>query len=123
MPKVLIVEDEESVRQALVKILENFGHKVLMAADAPEGIKIFERERPDIVMTDLGLPGPSGWDLARAIKEKDPKVPVVLLSGWDVGMEDKSLTGLVEKILSKPVKIKDMLDTIDQLARKPEAKV
>jgi CheY-like chemotaxis protein len=122
VPKVLIVEDEESVRHALVKILENFGHKVQTAADAPEGLKKFE-EGADIVITDLGLPGPSGWDLARAIKEKDPKVPVVLLSGWDVETEDKSLTGLVEKILSKPVKIKEMLDTIDQLARKPEAKV
>ncbi len=122
MPKVLIVEDEESVRQALVKILENFGHTVLAAADAKEGIKKFEGG-VDIVITDLGLPGPSGWDLARAVKEKDPKVPVVLLSGWDVEMEDKSLKGLVDKILPKPLKIKEMLDVIDQLARKPEAKV
>ncbi len=122
MPKVLIVEDEESVRQALVKILENFGHKVLAAADANEGLEKF-KDGADIVFTDLGLPGPSGWDLARAIKEKDPKVPVVLLSGWDVETEDNSLKLLVEKVLPKPVKIKEMLDTIDQLAIKPEAKV
>ncbi len=122
MPKVLIVEDEESVRQALVKILENFGHKVLAAADANEGLEKL-KNGADIVFTDLGLPGPSGWDLARAIKKNYPKVPVVLLSGWDVETEDKSLILLVEKVLPKPVKIKEILDTIDQLARKPEAKV
>ncbi len=122
MPKILIVEDEESVRQALVKILENFGHKVLAAADANEGLEKFN-DGVDIVFTDLGLPGLSGWDMARAIKKKSTKVPVVLLSGWDIETEDESLRALVEKVLSKPVKIKEMLDTIDQLAIKPEAKV
>ena len=61
MSRILVVEDEDSVRHALVKILENYGHKAVAAADAPECLNIFDEQGEfDLVMTDLGLPGPSG---------------------------------------------------------------
>jgi len=114
---ILIVEDEESVRHALSKILENYGYAVTCAADAEAGIKAFDAVAGlDIVFTDLSLPGMSGWELADAIKERAPKIPVILLSGWDIDPEDVKKHKSVETILSKPVKIKDMLAAITELA-------
>ncbi len=70
----------------------------------------------DIVLTDLSLPGMSGWELADAIKGRNPGIPVILLSGWDIDPEDAKIHKNVEMILSKPVKIKDMLAAITELA-------
>ena len=115
--KILIVEDEDSVRHALAKILENYGYTVIVAPDAEAGLKVFDAEEGiDIVLTDLSLPGLSGWVLADAIKERVPKIPVVLLSGWDINPEDVKKHKSVTLILSKPVKIKDMLTAIKDLA-------
>lgn len=114
--KILIVEDEDSVRQALAKILENYGYLVTNAPDAESGLKAFDAEGGmDIVLTDLSLPGLSGWELADIIKERAPKIPVVLLSGWDIDERDVQKHKNVTLILSKPVKIKDMLAAIKSL--------
>lgn len=116
MLKILIVEDEESVRQALKKILENFGHKVLDAGDGLAALKHFEEQGDiDVVLTDLSLPGPSGWDVAAAIRERSPGMPVILLSGWDVTEEELRQKDHVSRVLSKPIKINDMLNAIKEL--------
>jgi two-component system chemotaxis response regulator CheY len=116
LPKILVVEDEESVRQALRKILESFGHKVFDAGDGPDAIRQFEKEGDiDIVLTDLSLPGPSGWDVADQVKKRSPKTPVILLSGWDITEEELRQKDNVSRVLSKPVKINDMLKAINEL--------
>ena len=104
-----------SPRQALTKIFENYGHKVTAARDGQEGLKIYGQQGDfDIVFTDLSLPGISGWEVADAIKSKDPKVPVVILSGWEVPESDERI-GKVERVLNKPVKIKDMMKAVKDL--------
>lgn len=117
--KILIVEDEDSVRHALAKILENYGYLVTGAPDAEAGLKAFDvAGGMDVVLTDLSLPGMSGWELADAVKERAPKTPVILLSGWDVHPDEVKKHESVTLILSKPVKIKDMLAAIKGLALK-----
>ena len=117
---ILIVEDEDSVRHALSKILENYGYVVTCAADAEAGINAFDAAAGavgmDLVLTDLSLPGMSGWELADAIKGRNTGIPVILLSGWDIDPEDVKKHKNVEMILSKPVRIKDMLAAIAELA-------
>jgi CheY-like chemotaxis protein len=114
---ILVVEDEDSVRQALSKILENYGYAVTCVADAEAGIKAFdEAAGMDLILTDLSLPGMSGWELADILKERSPGIPVILLSGWDIDPEDVKKHKNVEMVLSKPVKIKDMLAAIAELA-------
>ena len=113
--RILIVEDEEGVRQALAKIIESFSFKVVTAPDGDAALKLFDGQKFDIVLTDLSLPGLSGWDVAAEIKARDPKMPVVLLSGWDISDEDLKMHWQVEAVLSKPVKIKDLIKTINEL--------
>ena len=114
---ILVIEDEESVRHALSKILENYGYAVTCAADAEAGLQAFDAAAcTDIVLTDLSLPGMSGWELADVLKGRNPGVPVILLSGWDIDPGDVKKHKSVEMILSKPVKIKDLLAAIMALA-------
>ena len=117
--RVLVVEDEESVREALARILENSGYKVTTAEDCPVAVSLLEQGGFDIVFTDLTLPGPSGWELVRWVGENRPGTPVVLLSGWEIHQKDVEDKGPVARILSKPVKLKDMTDAIKELVPHP----
>jgi CheY-like chemotaxis protein len=117
--RILVVEDESSVREAIFKILKNYGHEVVTAADGPSALKHFEENSFDMVMTDLSLPGPSGWEVAKAIRKSSPKTPVVLLSGWDINPGDKEMQESgVDRLLTKPVKVKDLLAVINELVPK-----
>lgn len=117
---MLVVDDEESVRQALAKILHSFGFHVITADDGQDGINKFEANEIDVVVTDLGLPGLSGWDVAEAVKTKSPGTPVVLLSGWDISEDELRKRGTVARVLMKPVRIQDMVKVIRELTGKTE---
>ncbi len=70
-PKFLVVDDEDQVRETLRDILEEDGYEVCIAASGGEALALFAAERFDAVFTDLGMPGMSGWELARAIRESN----------------------------------------------------
>jgi len=118
--KILLVEDEDSARIALGRIMENSGHEVVSAVDGPEGLKHFDEQGDfDIVLTDLGLPGPSGWEVAKSVKKKSRNTPVVLLSGWDIDEDDKEIQESgVDRVLAKPVRVKDILQVVEDLVIK-----
>jgi two-component system response regulator RegX3 len=69
---VLIVEDEESYRDALGFMLEREGFEVIMAADGAEGLAQFERHGADIVLLDLMMPGLSGTEVCRRLRQRAP---------------------------------------------------
>ncbi len=80
---VLVVEDEESLRELSKRLLERHGHKVLMAVDAAEALRLFE-EHPsiDVLLTDVVMPGASGPDLTRQLIEQRPALRVIYMSGY-----------------------------------------
>jgi len=82
--KLLIIDDDESVRQSVVAYLEDSGFDVLEAGDGVTGLEIFEREQPDLVVTDLRMPGTDGLALLKALREHAPDLPVIVISGAGV---------------------------------------
>ncbi|MGD0919129.1 MAG: PAS domain S-box protein, partial [Thermodesulfobacteriota bacterium] len=70
--RILVIDDEESVRSVLCRILTRVNHQVNVAKNGEEGIRLFNEKEYDIVLTDLGMPGMSGWEVCRAIKERNP---------------------------------------------------
>lgn len=117
--RILVVDDEADVRDAIGKILGNYGYEVACAPDGPEALESFGRSGFDIVMTDLSLPSMSGWEVAKAVRKASPKTPVVLLSGWDIASDDKDfMESGVSRVLPKPVKVKDMIAIITELIPK-----
>jgi two-component system nitrogen regulation response regulator NtrX len=80
-PKVLIIDDEEAIRSSLKMIFEYEGYDCLLAANGPAGLKIAEKESPDLVLLDIKMPQLDGMDVLKQIKAADDSPPVVILSG------------------------------------------
>ncbi len=106
---VLIVDDEPAVRGLLSEILALLGHRVVERASAESALEFFEGRRFDLVLTDLGLPGMSGWDLARRLRAADPRVTIGFVTGWgeDVSQEKVEEAG-GNGFIGKPFSIEDV---------------
>ena len=79
MTKILIIDDEERIVNGVKKYFEQAGYQVSKAYDGPGGLDKARREKPDLVVLDLMLPGMDGWDVCRAIR-KDSNVPIIMLT-------------------------------------------
>jgi CheY-like chemotaxis protein len=112
-PSILIVDDEECVRELLVDILESEGYEVTTAENGEQALKEFEDKRFKAVFTDVGMPGMSGWELARAIRERDDAIPMAVITGWgeSVSSNDQELAR-VNWVVSKPFSV----DRISEIA-------
>jgi CheY-like chemotaxis protein len=101
--KVLVIDDDPFVRQVVVDILEQHGHEVVACPDGPSGVACARAEAFDLVLSDLGLPGMSGWDVARAVKAAGGP-PVVLMTGWSGQVDEaRARASGVDRVLSKPL--------------------
>ncbi|MBI2543932.1 MAG: response regulator [Candidatus Rokubacteria bacterium] len=85
---ILVADDDPRPLRALADLLEGSGHAVVTAASGAEGLARFEAEAADLVITDLGMPGMTGWELAERIKARSPGTPVFLLTGWGEAVAD-----------------------------------
>ena len=111
---VLVVEDEEPVGRFLSIGLTSLGHRPRWATSATEALQVLADEGPfDLVLTDLGLPGMSGEELARIIAGRPTPLPVVLLTGWagQIKAEGREPEGIV-RVLSKPVTLSTLATTL-----------
>lgn len=88
--KILIVDDERDLCDAVCKIVERRGHTCISVLDGARAVGMFERERPDLVILDVIMPEVNGFDLCRDIRGLDPKVPIIMLSAKS-DIVDKSI--------------------------------
>jgi CheY-like chemotaxis protein len=113
---ILIVEDEQDVLDMLEEVLTGEGHTVITALDGKAGLDCFQKQPFDIVLTDLNMPGISGLEMAGRMKKIKPAVPVMLLTGWDVGLDtDELATKGIDFFIKKPFAIVDILQALDDL--------
>lgn len=78
--KILLAEDDAVTRDAVAELLENEGHRVSVARDGSEALELWRTGRPGLVLLDIMMPGASGYDVCRAIRREDGRVPVMFLS-------------------------------------------
>lgn len=102
--RLLLVDDDKEVLRLLRDMIRLSGHKVIATHDGQEALKIIETEEIDVVLTDLGMPVVSGWEIAKRAKQKNPAMPVILLTGWGVQYEKEDLADQgIDMVLSKPL--------------------
>jgi CheY-like chemotaxis protein/anti-sigma regulatory factor (Ser/Thr protein kinase) len=111
---ILVVEDEKSILEGLVETFVDAGHKVLAASNGLEGFERFlEAGKLDIVFTDLGMPKLSGWELIEQLRAFDPKLPIVILSGWGDVINPMKLRQFgIAKVIRKPFEMAKLHSTL-----------
>ncbi len=101
---VLLVEDDDDSREIMAEVLAVAGYTVHSVATGPEALRTLAESSVDVVVTDLGMPGMGGLEMARAAREIAPSVPVVLVTGWTEHRDVERARGReVEAVLLKPV--------------------
>ena len=117
--KVLVIDDQPIVTDLLVSVLERMDYQSQVASCGKEGLEMFEKDRFDLVITDLGMPDISGWEVSRAVKQKRPDVPVVVITGWGVDPDPgKVKDSQVDLIITKPFQVDQLEKTIRDLVEK-----
>jgi len=117
--KVLVIDDQPIVTDLLVNVLERMSYRSKVASRGREGVEMFEKERFDLVITDLGMPDISGWEVSKTIKQKNPHVPVILITGWGIDPDpDKMKESKVDLVINKPFQIDQLEKTIKDLLEK-----
>ena len=118
MTRVLVIEDEESFRDALQFMLSREGFDVVLAADGAEGMKLFDSKNPDIVLLDLMLPEVSGTEVCKYIRTKS-NVPVIMLTAKDTEID--KVVGLelgADDYVTKPFSTRELLARIKAVLRR-----
>jgi CheY-like chemotaxis protein/two-component sensor histidine kinase len=115
--KILVVDDEPSVRELLADILESEGYDVTLAENGNDALKMFEQQNFQAVFTDVGMPGMSGWELARALRELDHKIPLAVITGWGeaVGSTEQQ-DAKVDWVVSKPFSISRISEILTEIS-------
>ncbi len=114
--RILVVDDDRAIRDILSDVLSFMGFSVVVARSGNEGFDLFLKDRFDLVLTDLRMPGMDGWDLAFHVKDRAPNTPVVLITGQqkeEVMESDKG--DRVDFVLFKPFGLKEMQKTVHRM--------
>ena len=103
-PRILLIDDNTIVRDMLVDLVGSLGYRADSAACGEEALALFDRRRYGMVLTDLLMPGMSGWDVLAALRQRDAHIPVVIVTGSPVvGDPRASQPGVA--VLKKPVDV------------------
>ncbi len=107
--RLLVVDDEPSMREFLEILLSQEGYEVTTAATGEEGYKVYQSEGPDLILTDVKMPGMSGLDLIREIHSLDPLIPIIAVTAY--ASADDAIRAVREgayDYLSKPFQVEDL---------------
>ena len=117
-PGILVVDDEQSVRELLADILRGQGYDVTLAENGEEALKFFDANSFKAVFTDVGMPGMSGWELARAIRERNSEIPLAVITGWGgaVGSTEQE-EAKVDWVVTKPFSINRIAEITADIAQ------
>ena len=119
MSRILIIDDDPDIRRLLKGALEKSQHEILEAADGNEGMRRWRDGNPDLVITDLLMPGKDGMDTLFELVSLDPRVKVIAMTGgnWREAVDrlhDARLFGAVRTV-AKPFTLSEMLRVVGEV--------
>lgn len=113
---ILVVEDDDAIRESLVDLLQFTGHRVLAAANGAEALVLADRETPSLVLTDMWMPVMDGWEFVAALRRRGWDVPVlVMTAARDV--EAAAAEVRADDFLAKPFSSDELLKRVKRLRR------
>ncbi len=120
MPRILIVDDEPEMIRGLEDNLHFEGYQTITASDGERGLALALSEAPDLIVLDLMMPGLSGWDVCRTLRQKGLDIPVIMLTAR--GEEVDQVRGLemgADDYVTKPFSLRELLARIRAVLRRP----
>ena len=118
-PEILVVDDEEYVRDLLRDILEKEGCEAVVAEGGHQALSLFEKGNFDAVFTDIGMPDMNGWELSRAVRQRNHNIPVAVITGWgeSVGTQDRQ-AAQVDWVVAKPFDTPQIVEMTREVLRR-----
>jgi PAS domain S-box-containing protein len=123
--RILLIDNDLQVMTILSEMLRDAGHQVVSAGSGAKALEAFAANRFDLVMTNIGMVGMNGWELAERIRRQDAHVPLIFITGWGLQEQDQArCRGLgISSLIFKPVKPADLRAGVQaalvETARKP----
>jgi len=111
--KILVVEDEELMREIMFKWISKFAKEVLLAKNGEEGVKMYKEHSPDLIITDLEMPVMCGIKMVELIKANTPSVPVVVVTAF---ADEIYQVPQADGFLTKPILRADLKNILLKLA-------
>jgi len=116
--RVLVVDDDQSVRESLKRVLQGAGYEVVLAAGGLEALVRFDPEQIDLLLLDLSLPNQSGWDVFERVTARCACVPVIIITGLPDQYRTAVAAG-VGALFEKPVEVTALLTAMEELLAEP----
>jgi CheY-like chemotaxis protein len=116
--RILVVDDDPQIREALGKLLRAEGYEVVLAADGREGVEQFDPQHMDLLLLDLQLPVRSGWDIFGTVTSLNPWLPIIVITGRPNQYELATQAGVCA-LMEKPLDVPTLLRTIASLLAEP----
>jgi signal transduction histidine kinase/ActR/RegA family two-component response regulator len=118
--RLLLIEDEADVQAVLAEMLREAGYVVEVAKDGLEGIEKCDRHPVDMVLSDISMPGISGWDVAARLRARHPQIPIGFVTGWGDQLDPERLAAAgVDFVVAKPFQAHDILRHVAQTLMRP----
>ena len=116
MAKILVIDDEQSIRNLLDTLLRRKGYDVVLADSGRKGLDLFRREHPDVIVLDLKMPEMDGLTVLRQIRSLDPKKPVIILTGAGTAEAEQQVRALgVTEYVQKEFSMHLLEDSLKRL--------
>jgi PAS domain S-box-containing protein len=112
--RVLVVDDDEEVRTFLIASLEGLGHDVIAAESGEEALKRLREARPDLALIDYAMPHMHGAEVARAVREIAPGLPIVFVTGYAESEQLEAALGGDVPVLRKPFTLADLAAAVEE---------
>ena len=121
MTKILVIDDEQGIRNLLDTLLRRKGYDVVLAESGRQGLELFRRERPDVIVLDLKMPEMDGLTVLRQIQNLDPRKPVIVLTGAGTAEAEQQVRALgVTEYVEKEFSLHLLGDSLKRLLNNPD---
>jgi len=112
---ILLVDDDTSLLSVVEDMIDYIGHKCKTASGGRMALDMLEKEKFDLVVTDLGMPDIGGWEVARFSRQIRPETPILLVSGWGAQIDRQEAMEKVDAVLAKPFQLADFEEAINSV--------
>ncbi len=114
--KILLVEDDRQIRQVIRDLLRGEGRHLIVMEDGDKAFQKLEDEAFDLLVTDLGLPGKTGWDLINKGRKHSPDLKVIVITSWtDCHSDEIAQNYKVDHMIRKPFRISQVTEAVEDL--------